>query len=204
MRNFRPSLGCVMLMLILAGCARLPVTHYYVLEPSDLTPQAGTARGRDVAVDAFVVDPPYDQDRIVYRVGESSAEIGFYPYHRWAAPLARMLPRVVAAELVGTSGLRSIEPAAPGRDYDAHLQGRVLVFEEIDTSEGPRVRIRVTLTLRAEDGRVELWSETLSADAPAAAEDVGEVVARLQTLLAETVRASRPGLEQALLEDGGS
>ena len=28
----------------------------------------------------------------MYRVGEDSPEVGFYAYHRWAAPLSRMLP----------------------------------------------------------------------------------------------------------------
>ena len=30
---------------------------------------------------SFDVDPPFDQDRIVYRVGAESPEIGFYAYH---------------------------------------------------------------------------------------------------------------------------
>ena len=61
-------------------------------------------------VEAFLVDPPYDQDRLVYRVGRNTPEVGFYDYHRWAAPLSRMLPKVVADSFGTVRGVASIEP----------------------------------------------------------------------------------------------
>ena len=150
----------VALPLALCGCGSVPPTHYYVLEPQDV-PRieafgTATARGLAIGVETFRVDPPYNQDRIVYRVDEGSAEVGFYAYHRWAAPLERMLPRVVAAAYSGVLGAKSIEPITSGRSYDAIMRGRVLVFEEIDTPDGLRVRVHVTLRLDASDG-TELW-----------------------------------------------
>ena len=62
----------------------------------------------NVGVKAIHVDPPYNRDSIVYRIGSDSPEVGFYAYHQWAAPLTRMLPGVVADALSGIDGLELI------------------------------------------------------------------------------------------------
>jgi uncharacterized lipoprotein YmbA len=192
----------IVLVLTLGGCAgRVPPTHYYVLEPRDIPrPETTDAAsgGWAIGVETFQVDPPYDQDRIVYRVGESSPEVGFYAYHRWAAPLARMLPRVVAAELGGLSGVKSIESIAALREYDAYLAGRVLAFEEIDTSEGQRVRVRLALRLATDED--EIWSETVTGDTTLSPDGVGDVVHGMRSALADALRSARPGLEVVLAE----
>lgn len=190
----------VALPLALCGCGGgIPPTHFYVLEPQDVSrvETVGAARGLAIGVETFRVDPPYDQDRIVYRVDGESAEVGFYAYHRWAAPLERMLPGVVASVYSGVPGARSIEPITSGRSYDAFMRGRVLAFEEIDTPVGPRARIRLTLQLHASDG-AELWSATLSRDADVSSKNVGDVVERMRSELTEAIRESRPDLQSAL------
>ena len=192
----------VIAALGLSGCGTLPQTHYYVLEPHDVSPAEASRSGLTIGVETFQVDPVYDQDRIVYRIGEDTAEVGFYAYHRWAAPLSRMLPGVVAAGLAGVGGVERIEPATQGRDYDAYLRGRVLAFEEIDTPEGERILVRLTLTLLTGDGR-ELWVEMLDHEAALSTGDVRGVVERMQAALDEGLRASRHGLERALLQADG-
>ncbi len=188
-------------VLFIPACARLPTTHYYVLEPrgeaAEESPSSAHQDGLVIGVEAFLVDPPYDQDRIVYRVGEDSPEIGFYAYHRWAAPLSRMLPKVVAAGLHGTTGVSSIGPIVPGRDYAAFLEGRVLELEQIDVPEGQRVRVRLELTLRLEDG-TELFSETLTGETITRTRKVSEVVEEMSTALEQALNEAREGLERAL------
>ena len=104
MKPPRASLALLLLTpLLFAACGgKRPPNHYYLLG----APAAGdeTVRrpatdpeGLRVGVRSLHVDPPYDRDSIVYRVGADSPEVGFYAYHLWAAPLARMLPGVVAA-----------------------------------------------------------------------------------------------------------
>lgn len=192
----------IVLVITLGGCGgRVPPTHYYVLEPQDIPHPETTGAasvGWAIGVETFQIDPPYDQDRIVYRVGENSAEVGFYAYHRWAAPLERMLPRVVAAAFDGASGVKSIESIAPGRSYDAYLGGRVLAFEEIDTSDGQRVRVQLALRLANDDD--EIWSDTVTGDATLSTDDVGDVVHEMRSALADALRSARPGLEVALAE----
>jgi uncharacterized lipoprotein YmbA len=100
-RTARTALAVAGILGTLAACGRGPATHYYLLEPREETSSAAAGSAATVGVRAFHVEPPYDQDRIVYRVGLESSEIGFYAYHRWAAPLSRMVPRVVAEGLDG-------------------------------------------------------------------------------------------------------
>lgn len=188
-------------ILSIPGCARLPTTHYYVLEPrgeaAGESPSSAHQDGLVIGVEVFLVDPPYDQDRIVYRVGEDSPEIGFYAYHRWAAPLSRMLPPVVAAQLRGTRGVSSIGPIARGHDYAAFLEGRVLELEQIDVPEGQRVRVRLELTLRLEDG-AELFSETFTGETIIRTRKVSEVVDQMSTALGQALDGVREKLESTL------
>jgi len=182
------------------GCGgRVPPTHYYMLEPQDVS-AASASPGLDVGVDRFDVDPPYDQDRIVYRVGEESAEVGFYDYHRWAAPLERMLPRFVATAYSGADGLRVIEPVAPGRDYDAHLRGRVAAVEEIDTPNGPRVHIRLDLRLVI-DGR-DVWTARIQESSGVPTDGVAGVVERIGSVIDQGLRQTIPAFEAAVIHHG--
>ena len=188
--------------LALCGCRTLPQTHYYVLEPQDVSSDETSGSGVTIGVELFRVDPVYDQDRIVYRIGEDTTEVGFYAYHRWAAPLSRMLPGVVAAGLTGISGVERIEPTAEGHVYDVYLRGRVLAFEEIDTPEGERILVRLALTLLTGDGKV-LWVEILDRESALSTGEVRGVVERMQAALDEGLHAFRPGLEQALQQANG-
>jgi uncharacterized lipoprotein YmbA len=196
-------LGRLSLLLVaplLAHCGSVPITHYYVLEtnPTDsANTRTENTEGIRVGVKAFQVDPPYDQDRIVYRVRDRSSEIGLYAYHRWASPLSRMLPVVVAAGLDGTEGLRSIEPVVPGREYDVYLVGRLLELEEVDRAAGQDVRVRIQLELRRPEG-TEIWSQVVSGEDTVLAGDVVEVVETMNAVLAGAVADARPGFARAL------
>lgn len=190
----------VLVSVILAvGCGgkRIPV-HYYTLGYHDpATTSAGSAKDLDVGVKAFHVEPPYGRDRIVYRIGEDSAEVQFYAYHRWAASLSRMLPGVAASVLAETPGVRSMEPVVPGSDYEAYLSGRVLAMEEIDLPEGQQVRVAISLTLRLEDG-TEIWSDVLSGRSSLQTDDVGDIVAAMQTVLRGLLEQTRPAIASAV------
>jgi uncharacterized lipoprotein YmbA len=206
----RSLITCTILALALVacGCGKLPATHYYVLQLPDVlattdTPRAGEAGGWEIGVRPFRVDSPFDQDRIVYRVGDDSLEIGFYAYHLWAAPLSRMLPDVVARGLDGVDGVRSIEPVMPGRDYAAYLDGRVLAVEEVDREDDQRVRVLLTLRLTSDDG-VDLWSESLEAEGTTRTDEVHVVVERMSEVLADALADARDGLARAAAVPGRS
>lgn len=193
------------LMLLLStastGCASVPQTHYYVLDLEGPTPQIppnmGARPGLQIGVETFLVDPPYDQDRIVYRADPGSAEIGFYAYHRWAVPLSHMLPHLVAKGLLGTPGVALIEPVMPGRSYQASLEGRLLSLDEIDTPQGYQASVRLALTLRLQDGTL-LWSDTLVGEATTQTDTVPAVVEQMSVALAAALDRGRDRLASAL------
>ncbi|MGH9867444.1 MAG: ABC-type transport auxiliary lipoprotein family protein [Candidatus Polarisedimenticolia bacterium] len=183
------------------ACAKIPPTHYYTLQiRQDGSTAASpdlTGQGLSIGVLTFEVDPPYDQDRIVYRQSQSSPEVGFYAYHRWAAPLSRMLPRVVSEGLQGTAGITLVEPASSGRDYSGVLEGRVLEIEEIGGPSAPRARMRLSLTLRLKDAGV-VWKTILEAEANSPASTVGGIVDTLNAALSSSLDRARVGLAAAL------
>jgi uncharacterized lipoprotein YmbA len=181
-----------------AGCAGVPRTHYYVLEPpAAAEANEGTEGGLIIGVRSFQVDPPYDQDRLVYRVGEGSPEIGFYDYHRWAMPVSRMLPKVVAVALNGIEGVGAVEPAAPGHSYPATIEGRVVELEEVDLPDGQSIRVRLVLRLRMADGSVP-WSQPVAAEATVDTDEVLVVVEQMNEVLSHALRQARAGLAEAL------
>jgi uncharacterized lipoprotein YmbA len=190
-----------LLLATLAACAHVPATHYYVLQSrqkdagSPGMPDAGTRPV--IGVEHFEVDPPYDQDRIIYRIGEDSSEIGYYDYHRWAAPLSRMLPGIVASALGDSTSALVLEPAATKRDYDAILDGRVRAFEEIDTPSGPQVEIRIELILRTRDG-APLWARTVGGRRALQTKSVGDLVSLMRSLLEDSLQQTVAGLVTAL------
>ena len=190
------AVAVVVLMAFALGCgSSLPPTHYYVIE---LDPSAASSSsGLTIGVRPFAVDSPYNQDRIVYRVGEGSAEVGFYSYHLWAAPLQSMLPAAIATGLEGTSGASVIEPVATGRSYDAFLHGRVIAVEEIDLADRQVVRAVVELRLMTRDGK-ELWADVVNARGEARTQEVGVVVEALTTALGQALAGTRQSLAQAL------
>lgn len=185
--------------LVALSCGGVPATHYYLLQPQDLAPAAAAPAGEGlvVGVNAFDVDPPYDQDRIVYRLDGASHEVASYAYHRWAAPVSRMLPEFVAASLRGTPGIATIEPRQPGAAYTALLDGRVQSLEEIDTNEGQRVRVRLKLSLRDRGGEL-LWSEAISAEGLTRGRTVHDVVAEMSAALHDALSEAGDGLRQAI------
>ncbi len=191
--------------LALACSGGLPPTHYYTLGPAAGGGLPGVARGGPaeaargltVGVETFRVDPPYDQDRIVFRRGPDSPEAGFYAYHRWAAPLGRLLAVAVAEGLAGTPGIAAIEPAASNGGYAARLAGRVIHLEEVDHPGGPEARLALSLALEDGDGGV-LWSGTVRESASGAAASPAEVVRLMERALSQALERVRAELAEAL------
>lgn len=176
------------------GCSGAPQVRHYRLAPEAAPSPGGAPEGLRLGVLPFRVDPPYDQDRIVYRVASEPQRVGFYSYHRWAAPLERMVPLAVAHLLEGRAGVALAEPADPERRYDALLGGRVLAVEEVDLADAEQGRAEVDLWLRDPDGG-EIWRGRFEGSAEQDVETVGQVVALVERALADALGR---GIEDAL------
>ena len=189
----------VALAALFSGCSSIPTTHYYVLgdEGRGVAPAASVGEGIDVAVRAFRIDPPYDQNRLVYRIGEDSSEVAFYAYHRWAAPLAHMLPRAVSFGLATTPGVHSIEPLVPGRRYDGFVEGRLLALEEIDLPGSQVIRMRLELSLSVQDGAT-VWRKSMDVRRSTRTDDAGELASEMNALLRQALDEARGELALAV------
>ncbi len=186
----------IAVLALTSGCKAVPTTHYYVLEPR-AGASDGSGRGLSIGVLPFEVDPPYDEDRIVYRIGADSPKVGFYDYHRWAAPLSRMLPRIASAAFRDVEGVGRIEPFASERRYDVRLTGRVVALEEVDTAAGQHVRIDLVLTLIGSDGAT-LWSAAASGRSEISVDTVEQLVAQARDVADRVFAAERDGFARAL------
>ena len=204
MKSLRVPIALLLMApLLFAACGgKRPPNHYYLLgapasqEEAAASPSTGS-EGLRVGVKALHVDPPYDRDSIVYRVGADSPEVGFYAYHLWAAPLSRMLPGVVATAFEGAEGIGTIEPVVPGQSYAAYVTGRVLAFEEVDLPEGQRVRISISLRLQLANGD-ELWTGQVSGESGLQTDGVADIVDAMRALLGELLQEARLELASAL------
>ena len=153
--------------------------------------------GITVGIEVFEVEPPYDQDRIVYRKDPKSPECGFYSYHRWAAPISRMLPRLTADGLTGMPGVSVITPIVAGGRYDALLAGTVVALVEVDTHDGHEAQVRLRLELRRPTGE-SIWDETLDQMMITRSATVEAVVKGMNAALSDLIRQARPGIEAAI------
>ena len=184
-------------LLLVAGCRSAPTTRYYVLSPTrtvlETVPSSGEIQGLRVGVEPFTVDPPYDRDQLVYRLGADSVEVGFYAFHRWAAPLSELVAVAMAEGLRGTRGIEDIEPWSSGGEYDALLRGRVVYLEEIDLPGQQEARLRLELRLMSLDGAT-LWSQEVSGSAAGQSETVAQIVEQLYAAFDQALEQARSGI----------
>jgi len=196
-----PKLFMLLSVVLLVGaCRSAPTTRYYVLAPSRAAVATSTpaeAVGLRVGVEPFTVDPPYDRDQLVYRLGVDSVEVGFYSYHRWAAPLSELVAVATAEGLRGTPGVALIEPWTSGGEYTALLHGRVIYLEEIDIPGQQQARLRMELRLVDLEGAT-IWSDEVSGSAAGQSDTVEQIVEQLYAAFDQALEQARASLSRAI------
>lgn len=201
--RLRQLAGILSLLLVVGACRSAPTTRYYVLAPASTVSAAGEAAtdppGLQVGVEPFTVDPPYDRDQLVYRLGSDSVEVGFYSYHRWAAPLSELVAVALAEGLRGAPGIAAIEPWSSGGDYDAVLRGRLIYLEEIDVPGQQEARLRLELRLVDPEGSI-LWAQEVSGSASGQSDSVAQIVEQIYAAFEQALEQARSGLANARLQ----
>ena len=186
--------------LLLSACRSAPTTRYYVLAPTRTVdapaPAAGDPAGLRIGVEPFTVDPPYDRDQLVYRLGADSVQVGFYSYHRWAAPLSDLVAVAMADGLRGTPGIELIEPWTSAGEYTALMHGRVIHLEEIDVPGQQEARLRMELRLTDLEGSI-LWSAEVSGSSTGQSDTVEQIVEHLYAAFDQALDQARRSLTQA-------
>jgi uncharacterized lipoprotein YmbA len=163
---------------------------------AEVATPSSESTGLRIGVEPFTVDPPYDRNQLVYRLGTDSVEVGFYTYHRWAAPLGDLVAVSMAQGLRGTPGVDRIEPVTSGGDYSAFLRGRVVYLEEIDLPGQQMARLSLELRLVDRDG-LTLWSGEVEGSATGSNETVAGIVEQLYQAFDQALAQARAGLAQA-------
>jgi len=187
---------------LLGACSSAPTTHYYVLAPTNTATEVATlssnSTGLRIGVEPFTVDPPYDRDQLVYRLGTDSVEVGFYTYHRWAAPLGDLVAVSMAEGLQGTPGIDHIEPVTSSGDYSAFLRGRVVYLEEIDMPGQQLARLALELRLVDKEGRM-LWSGEVDGSAAGNSDSVAGIVKQIYQAFGQALEQARDGIAQGTI-----
>ncbi len=210
MRAAALSASCLAASLAV-GCASggLPVTHYYTLSQPGTGGVEKTVAGDDagreasdgwaLAVESLEVATPYDQDRLVYRERTEATEVGFYAYHRWAAPVGRLAQTALIEGLAGTPGIAAIRARGSNADFDAVLAGRIVYIEEVGAG-AQEARASIELTLRGADGDA-LWSSSFADAEPGPFADGGDVARALHRIFQRLIDAAGDRLARTLAEN---
>ncbi|MEM8960414.1 MAG: ABC-type transport auxiliary lipoprotein family protein [Acidobacteriota bacterium] len=182
----------VLVTLTLSACGSTVPTRYYLLAPPAMDGVAAEKHeGLRLGVETFAVDPPFDQNRLVYRIGEQAGEVGFYEHHRWAAETGRLVSTALAAGLRGLDGLATAEPATLLADYDLLLTGRVISLEEVDLPDRQVARLAVDVKLYRLEDEAMIWSGFLTAESGGQARDASDIMRQMQEAFADLLRQLR-------------
>lgn len=149
--------GVCMLVSFMAGCAKIPVKQFYVL---NYIPSASRDRLNPGAYQCvfrlkeFGVEEAYNRNRIVYR--QSPFQLRYYVYREWAVKPERMITDLVQKHLL-TANLVSnvVRRFDEGHKPDYEINGMIEAIEEYDSDElwFAHLALRITLT-RIRDGRL--------------------------------------------------
>ncbi|MEM1179563.1 MAG: ABC-type transport auxiliary lipoprotein family protein [Acidobacteriota bacterium] len=189
--------------LALTACGSAPSTRYYLLAPPAMDGMpAEKPAGQRLGVETFAVDPPYDQSRLVYRIGEGAGEVGFYEHHRWAAEPGRLVSTALAAGLRHLDGLATAEPASVVGNYDLILSGRVVSLEEVDLPDRQVARLALDLKLYSGSEDTLLWSGFLTAENGGTAADASDIMGQMQEAFDDLLRQLQGELGPAVKAKG--
>ncbi len=141
--------------LLAAGCGKVPVTHFYSLEPPAMS-ATGKSLPYDVQVARFRAAFRLAQDRLVYM--PTPYHVDYYNYHRWAGFPADMVTSGLISSLKHAGVFRSVTGVSSNGKPDYILRGEIENLEEQDS--GGTVTARVALTLDAYDAqtRAVVWT----------------------------------------------
>jgi uncharacterized lipoprotein YmbA len=137
--NRLPPRLALALALTLAACGSAPKTNYYTLAPGDDPRPAVVAQPASspigVMVGPVTLPDVVDRPNLVVRTAEN--QVALLDQHRWAEPLKREIPRVLAghlARLLGTPRV-SVFPYGAAGSGDLRVRVDVQRFESVPGQE---------------------------------------------------------------------
>ncbi|MBD3421313.1 MAG: hypothetical protein GF398_14450 [Chitinivibrionales bacterium] len=150
--RFTAIAGAVLLLL---GCASIPVKKYYILNYVPTNPVKRlyhSAYPYTIIVTDFEIEQAYNRKQIVYR--KSPYELQYYFYRMWAVKPATMIADMVQKHLRAVNLVSHIvRRYDEGQNPDYRLSGYIEAIEEYDSEEiwYAHIALRLELT-RMSDG----------------------------------------------------
>ena len=183
------AFGCFFIILA-AGCASTPDSHFYTL--GAVPAPAATSSDLSVAVGPVTVPAVVDRPQIVVRMGPNRVWID--EFNRWASPLQSSISRAVAENLVSMLGTPRVALYSQTLSADADYRVAIAV-QSFESAPGEAATLDAAWAVsRSKDGKLQAGRTTVREeasekgyDALAAAHSRG--VARLSRDIAEAVRA---------------
>jgi ABC-type uncharacterized transport system auxiliary subunit len=185
----------------LIGCGQVPATSYYTFQPDPPVLQNFAPQTWPVvlAIGQFEAEPPYQQDKIVYR--KSPYEVNFYEYRKWLRSTEQIVSDQIVAIIRATHRFKRVhtQPFEVAADYI--LQGQILMFDQWQNNSTPLVKVKLSYRLLTAADEQVVWSEVLTTTATAASLDMVETIkgfeTALQTNVLQALEAMSPIVSQA-------
>jgi len=137
--------------VLAAGCSfNVPESKFYLLQPP-LIDAAAKQSQATVGVRPISITRVYDEERIAYR--DSDYSVGYFHYHRWAAPPGSLLTEAVVDLLKQSGRFAAVEQDAGARDYDVTVSGALREFCQDERAETFSARLTVDWTVSNDAGR---------------------------------------------------
>lgn len=147
--KFKPCLSGLCLLLLM-GCASSPPPRYFTLQDSVAhAPIAG--RSPSILITRTALPDMLDRPQMVTR--RADHQVVLDEFHRWAEPLQRDIPKVVAAELgrmLGSNRVLSLPIDGQDHDPDFRLQ---LDVQQLDVIEGRGAHVDLLWQLTPRKGK---------------------------------------------------
>lgn len=130
-RGPRPSVGVLVVALLLASCASPLKESYYTLSGPQSPAPLGTAASTSVFVGPVTVPEAVDRLAMVLRTSPNQVEIS--DAHLWAEPLKSAIPRALAETLMRELGTPNVRATRTGGSSDVDYRVTVEV-QRFDSS----------------------------------------------------------------------
>jgi len=166
-------LACIIATALLSGCASLPPARHITLD--DGRPKtAKSSTVPSVAVVRANVPELIDRPQLVVRDG---SHVTFSEQYRWAEPLRREIPRVIAndlGELLDSSRVAALPSDAEGFNVDFKL---MLEFQQLDAVIGQGADVDVLWRVECRSGKAFVGRSSFRQPLAGAATDYPALVA---------------------------
>lgn len=177
--------GAVVLAMGLAGCASSPTPNYYSLDLGTVLPPA-TGSSPSVAVGLAALPDTLDRPQMVSR---NAYEVRISDQNRWAEPLRRAIPRVLASEMGSLLNSDQVATGATLHNPDYRV---LLDVQRFDVVTGRGVDIDILWRIEAQGvsraGRSILQEPVSGSGIPAQVEAQRRGLARVAAQIAQRIK----------------